>query len=274
MGNRAVITNNLNGIGVYLHWNGGLDSVEAFLKYCELKGFRTPESDTGYAYARLTQIISNFFGGSLSVGVDLCSNLDCDNGDNGVYIIKGWEVVDRKYFKGAEQHEYSMRDMLKAIDDAQPESERLGAFLTAKDIKRQDLKIGDRVVFINEVSGKVETSQIVGFSAKERVNGHDVKGEPYMDRFGSDTPETNPNNYFYTETVKVIPPELSNDEVEMYINNEFNGIEVKFLHKPTEEVREALKEKGFKWHHKKMIWYAKNNPERVEYIAELIKKLS
>ena len=42
MGNRAVITTANEwahgGIGVYLHWNGGLDSVEAFLKYCEMKG--------------------------------------------------------------------------------------------------------------------------------------------------------------------------------------------------------------------------------------------
>jgi hypothetical protein len=37
MGNRAVITDNKQRIGIYLHWNGGRDSVEAFLKYCELR---------------------------------------------------------------------------------------------------------------------------------------------------------------------------------------------------------------------------------------------
>ena len=35
MGNRAIITTQKdfdnNGIGVYLHWNGGRDSVQAFL---------------------------------------------------------------------------------------------------------------------------------------------------------------------------------------------------------------------------------------------------
>ena len=50
MGNRAVITTqeyitNPDAIGVYLHWNGGRDSVEAFLKYCDLRGFRPPDSD-------------------------------------------------------------------------------------------------------------------------------------------------------------------------------------------------------------------------------------
>lgn len=30
MGNRAVITTEEKQIGVYLHWNGGRDSVQAF----------------------------------------------------------------------------------------------------------------------------------------------------------------------------------------------------------------------------------------------------
>ena len=31
MGNRAVITTEKKDLGIYLHWNGGRDSVEAFL---------------------------------------------------------------------------------------------------------------------------------------------------------------------------------------------------------------------------------------------------
>lgn len=65
MGNRAVITTrkDLNGIGVYLHWNGGRDSVSAFLTYCKLKGFRPPERDN-YGWAYLCTTIGNFFGGA------------------------------------------------------------------------------------------------------------------------------------------------------------------------------------------------------------------
>lgn len=58
-GNRAVITTEDKRIGVYIHWNGGRDSVEAFLKYCELKGYRKPEEDC-YGWARLCQVIGNF----------------------------------------------------------------------------------------------------------------------------------------------------------------------------------------------------------------------
>ena len=129
MGNRAVITTEKNfennGVGIYLHWNGGRDSVEAFLKYCALRGFREPDDDN-YGWARLVQVIANYFGkDGLSIGIDTLNHLDCDNGDNGVYIIKGWEVVDRQYFSGKEQDDYDMEQMLKKIDQSQPADQQM-----------------------------------------------------------------------------------------------------------------------------------------------------
>ena len=132
MGNRAVITASKsrdvaksNDIGIYLHWNGGRDSVEAFLKYCELKRYRSPSRDN-YGLARLCQVIANYFGGTTSIGIDNCCHLDCNNWDNGVYIIDGWEIVDRQYYDGTEQHNYDLYEMLLRIDKAQPETEQLG----------------------------------------------------------------------------------------------------------------------------------------------------
>jgi hypothetical protein len=135
MGNRAVITSKENfennGIGIYLHWNGGYDSVSAFLKYCELQGYRSPTSDN-YGWARLCQVIANYFGGSTSIGIDVVNNLDCDNWDNGVYIIDGWEIVDRKYNRYEEQMNYNLEEMLIDIDNSMPEKEQLGEKLLKK----------------------------------------------------------------------------------------------------------------------------------------------
>ena len=124
MGNRAVITTRDKNIGVYLHWNGGRDSVEAFLKYCESNGYRTPERDN-YGWARLCQIIGNYFGGELSLGIDKYEKLDRDNGDNGVYIIENWKIVDREFIDWPEQNEYDLISMLRDINNHQPEREKL-----------------------------------------------------------------------------------------------------------------------------------------------------
>lgn len=128
MGNRAVITSrddfDNNGVGIYLHWNGGRDSVEAFLAYCELKGYREPDKNC-YGWARLCQVIGNYFGGTTSIGIDAIDRLDCDNWDNGVYIIEGWNIVGREYFNGEEQQNYDLKEMLIEINKHQPKEEQL-----------------------------------------------------------------------------------------------------------------------------------------------------
>lgn len=124
MGNRAVITTRDERIGVYLHWNGGRDSVEAFLTYCKIRKFRPPEQDD-YGWARLIQIIANYFGGDLSIGVNTLDRLDCDNGDNGTYIIENWEIVGRKYVTFAEQDARELKSFVKTINECQPIGDRL-----------------------------------------------------------------------------------------------------------------------------------------------------
>lgn len=85
MGNRAVVQFE-DGTGIYLHWNGGPESVLAFLDAAKKLGVRTNED---YGVARLVQIIGNWFGGSLSLGVGQADGLDRDNHDNGTYLVDG-----------------------------------------------------------------------------------------------------------------------------------------------------------------------------------------
>lgn len=177
MGNRAVITTKENwknnGVGVYLHWNGGITSVKCFLEYCKLKGYRPPETDC-YGWARLCQVIGNFFGGGYSVGVDTLSNLDCDNGDNGTYIIENWEIVDRKHECGYVD-DYDTTEFLVAIDEKMPECEQLSEdFITADTIAMEDLKLGD-VIFDTTIDGQVFKANVVGFEEDE--------AHPIIDRY-------------------------------------------------------------------------------------------
>lgn len=169
MGNRAVITwgnkyNYQTKLGIYLHWNGGLKSVNAFLQYCKLKNYRTPDKDN-YGYARLCQVIGNFFGSSNSVGIDVCVNLDCDNGDNGVYLCKGWETVYHLFASPIEEDD-DYDELLEAIDQSQPPEEQLGhEFLSSELVSIKDLKIGDTVFIARCLSG-YKPVKVAGFSDK------------------------------------------------------------------------------------------------------------
>ena len=126
MGNRAFIKFKNETAGIYLHWNGGRDSVEAFLKYCELKQYR---SDS-YGVARMAQVIGNYFGGELSIGIEGTKGIslsDLNPGDNGVYTVENWKIVGRYPRNVPEQRIHPLEQMLLNIDDAMPESEKLGA---------------------------------------------------------------------------------------------------------------------------------------------------
>lgn len=197
MGNSAFIQAKGQNKGVYLHWNGGRDSVEAFLKYCDMRGFRSFNGSDGYGMARFCQVVGNFFGADgLSIGIE-----DNGSGDNGVYIVDGWNIVERDY-KGFEQNEYNLQEMLIAIDEAQPQKQQLGDFLKAEEMLTNEVKIGD-AVYVKEVNGTYTAQEVIGIGQDRWVNGTVVLNMPYVNRWCKDDPENNINNYVTTEIVKV-----------------------------------------------------------------------
>lgn len=57
--------------------------------------------------------------------------------------------------------------------------------------------------------------------------------------------------------------------VTVNINKEKNGIEVKFGDKPNSAILTGLKAHGFRWSPKQKIWYAKQAPERMEFVNSI-----
>lgn len=109
------VADNPHRVGVYLHWNGGRDSIVAFLGACKKLGYRGGASDD-YGVACFTQTVRNFFGKrGLSVGVNTLKCLDTDNGDNGVYVVDDkWEIVGREFAR-REQNEHDIADFIKFL---------------------------------------------------------------------------------------------------------------------------------------------------------------
>ena len=202
MGNRALIVTEKKDLAVYLHWNGGRDSVEPFLAYCKLKGYRAPENDC-YGWARLCQVASNFFGGTLCIGIDRYENLKGAGDDNGEYIIRNWEIVDRvlPYDGFEEQMSYDFNEMLQAIDEEQPVKEQLGDYLKAEEVPTSSLQIGD-LVYVTDYEKTPVVRTVVGFGS--RFGKDNI---PYVDKYDHDGDYSwNGNNYITSDTVRKATP--------------------------------------------------------------------
>ena len=115
MGNRAVIQMQGQDAGVYLHNNGGYDTIAPLLHVAKQYGIRGDD----YGIARLAQMLGNFFGGVLSLGVHTIDNLDRDNGDNGTYLIdEKFNIINRLFHDGPEQNNHPFDEMVLAFRDA------------------------------------------------------------------------------------------------------------------------------------------------------------
>lgn len=207
MGNRAIIKGVNSNLGVYVHWNGGFNSVQAFVEYCRLKGYRSPETDS-YGIARLAQVIGNFFGGCYSVGIqNVESNLNEKIVeewyiDNGIYEIENWRIV--RHWNPCEmdveaeyrEHEYELEDFLVELDSCQPKSEQLGeGFLRAVEVPVEELNVGDIVFIYDGVYCKWEEAKIVDIGWNHFVNGRNVDGIFCVDKYNHGT--KNVNNHLF-----------------------------------------------------------------------------
>lgn len=140
MGDRAWITTwqnanrrNVRRLGVYLHWDGAPERVKAIVSYCDARGYRSPEYQEDYAWARLCQVACNMntyvAGGhiadGLSVGVNFAAPNTYGGGcDNGVYLLKGWKIVGRYDVDSVDND--TLYELMCMIDDRYPEDVRLG----------------------------------------------------------------------------------------------------------------------------------------------------
>lgn len=130
MGNRAMVVfadkdwKNLS-CAVYLHWNGGPESIYCFLDEMDRRGIRV--DDPSYESARFVHIVGDFFDKDTITGLSLglwngpksldVANLGDFDTDNGLYVVqRGYNEKTKKYtrevrrFKGYDEF---MKEMTK-----------------------------------------------------------------------------------------------------------------------------------------------------------------
>ena len=176
MGDRAVISNKSKKMGVYLHWYGYREFVESVLAYCDVKKYRSPDVDDEYGWARLCQVAGNTIGGNLSVGVGIFNRMDTDNWDNGTYIIKDWDIVDRLFTHSKdEKMKDTMFENLKYINNKQPKDEQLKeeeleAFAKLWEIRHLNRLNDERKVEVE----KIIKEEIEKQKSKEQIKKEDI----------------------------------------------------------------------------------------------------
>lgn len=86
MGNKAIVVfadekNKFNTFGLYLHWNGGAESVIAFLDYMQ-----ETRKEYGFSLERLKEIADNFFEGNQDTHVGHVGLFE-KGLDNGIFYV-------------------------------------------------------------------------------------------------------------------------------------------------------------------------------------------
>lgn len=105
MGDRAVITTarewavpDRQGVGIYVHWIGS--DIPKLLNEVRKVGYRDLANHQSYGLARLIGWLCDYIGmdSDTGIGVGRLCDLDCDNGDNGVFILdEDFRIVDIEY---------------------------------------------------------------------------------------------------------------------------------------------------------------------------------
>lgn len=204
MGNRAFVSDRNMKLGVYLHWNGGRDSIEAFCEYCRIHEFEFGTGEMPLWVSRFSQVVMNMFGpGSTSVVVEPFEGSWTAGDDNGLYIIDNWRIVGRyredwyNYKTGehsewppygepdkddwqllmapwdrGEQRTHDLNEFLHDLDRSQPEDMQLGdEYIDAPEVRPESLGVGDEVAFVGGIHGKVK---------RYRVERIDEDGNPLV----------------------------------------------------------------------------------------------
>lgn len=121
-----------NHMGIYIHSSRGEDVIRALLMYCKFKGYRATNED-GYGWSRLCQVICNYEGGALGIGIGNYYQWGYSLGKflaegDGIYLIKDWEIKG-KYFDdewvNRDIEESRMCELIKKINACQPVAEQM-----------------------------------------------------------------------------------------------------------------------------------------------------
>ena len=101
---------------VYLHWDGGRDSVEGFLTVVKKLYGGSSCLDAKERAVLFYSVVRRAGMGGVSTEICTFKEADADNGDNGAYWVdESFEIIDREYQRYPEQQSHQLNEFVNTV---------------------------------------------------------------------------------------------------------------------------------------------------------------
>lgn len=116
---------------------------------------------------------------------------------------------------------------------------------------------------VNAIESQMEGSDKDFFYQRSAMNR-------IMNKMWTEQKETKEAAHEEVEASSIVITQDNTNEATLNINEEKQGIEIKFVSKPSESIITALKQLGFKYSVRANLWWAKNTIDRLTYTTTLV----
>lgn len=182
----VIVTDKERTLGVGFDYRTDRITIEALLEYCNRKGGSVGfGEDTSHAVVEVTKVVSNYLNSSMGVGI--ISEPTSEWAIDGMYIVDGWDIVDRVKWDWKKDKEipYPTENeqriaFMKALDEKQPIEKQINDIIDATLMPVSEVDIGDCIYTYCNGLGFLKHI-VTDFSDREEVDGKKVYALPIID---------------------------------------------------------------------------------------------
>ena len=184
-------------------------------------------------------------------------------------VVKPVEITDRKELQVGDVLAFEYHGHYWEVYDVNEKTfsyELLGSEKRGYQKRKNPKRYYDTMKSFNK---NIENGRIKIYEIKE------IEEVTYKTVYVKSTRKGQQENLLPTEEITTetsVKTENNNNDtiaLEVKENEKLNGIELYFNNKPSKNVIGMLKENGFRWHNKKVCWYAKKNNDTVSIVEAI-----
>lgn len=219
MSTSAIIMTKKKDLILDVAMDGTDQIVQAICDYCRIHRYISPDDN----WRDMIAVVSN-----------VMQNRNCfvlpwsaPHVEGILFCIEDWRIVScetARIQRMGTPHKFDSlaewQDWMLWIDSHQPAGMQLGKdFIFAKETPVADIKVGDKVFVYDKVNHKFQLEKVAGIGKRftqtdggqatnpfetEDINGENIVGKPYCDKYKDGLPWETLSNYLLDETYRVV----------------------------------------------------------------------